>query len=206
MTTQSERISNTERAIIDALVAVGKNKPLAQISISDLSRASGINRGTFYLHYMDKDDLVTKIRHQLVNEMQDILNRKIVATMNPVQLKTHQPYPVIVDLVDLINANRDLVRFLMGPNGDPQFTPDITQRLQAAIFHELYRVKGSPNFRADVPNNYAISLIINVIMTIIHTWLDSDDGMSAAEIDTLIMKALYLSPYNMLGIEMTDDQ
>ncbi|WDF83769.1 TetR/AcrR family transcriptional regulator [Lacticaseibacillus pabuli] len=201
MTTQKERLANTERAISDALVTVGQTKPLALISISDLSRASGINRGTFYLHYLDKDDLVTQIRDRLTTQIQTILDTKITGTMNYKQLATSEPYPIVVDIVALINRNRRLVHFLLGPNGDSQFKPDVTARLEKAIFQELYRVKGTPNFRTDVPNTYAIRLIINVIMTIVQTWLDSDDGMTEADIAKLIMQSLYLSPYKMLGID-----
>lgn len=201
MTTQKERLAHTERAIIDALIKVGRTKPLAQISISDISRVSGINRGTFYLHFIDKDDLVTQVRDKLTAQIQMILDHKITGTMDYRQLSTNEPYPVIVDIVNLIAQNRELFRFLLGPNGDPQFVPQVTDRLQKAIYQELYRVKGSPNFRGDVPNQYAIRLIINVFMTIVATWLDSDDDMSAADVAALIMKSLYLSPYNMLGID-----
>ena len=61
MPTHQEQIAQTDAAILNALVTAGKTKSLNQITVSDLTRLSSISRGTFYLHYLDKDDLVTNV-------------------------------------------------------------------------------------------------------------------------------------------------
>lgn len=201
MTTQQERIKQTDTAIIKALLDVGKTKPLAQISISDISRASGINRGTFYLHYLDKNDLINQITARLVDQIQMILDSEMSGAMDYRYFSTNKPYPVIQHLVELVEENKLLLRFLLGSNGDTEFYLSITKKLQAAILKELQRVKGTDDFRADVPGKYAIRLITNVIMTIITTWIEEPDELSKEKVAKLIMKSLYLSPYDMLGIK-----
>ncbi|MDV7718986.1 TetR family transcriptional regulator [Pediococcus ethanolidurans] len=200
MTTQQERLRQTETVIIEALLKIGKTKPLSQISISDISRASGINRGTFYLHYLDKNDLINQITTRLVNQIQTILDNEMSGAMNYRYFSADEPYPVIQHLVDVVADNKLLLRFLLGPNGDSEFYLTITKKLQKAILQELKRVKGTNSFRPDVPSKYAIRLITNVILTIITTWIEVPDNLSKEAVCQLIMKALYLSPYNMLGI------
>ena len=57
---KAEQTAQTKQALVRSLIAVGRKKTLAKVSVADLTRASGISRGTFYLHYLDKDDLVAK--------------------------------------------------------------------------------------------------------------------------------------------------
>ena len=201
MPTHQERTAQTDAAIINALVAVGKIKPLNRITISDLTRASGISRGTFYLHYLDKEDLVTRVESHFADRFQKLLNTEIDGSMDYRELTEGEPYPVIVDLIALSAENKALLCFLFGSNGDPTFYKLITDKLQTAILGELRRVKGSATFRKGLPRNYALHLVTNTIMTIVTTWLMEQDDLSQDEIAAVIMRALYLSPYEILGIE-----
>jgi AcrR family transcriptional regulator len=201
MATQQERVAQTDAAIINALVTVGKTKPLTQITISDLTRASGISRGTFYLHYLDKDDLLRHLKDYFATQLQTLLDNEMNGTMTYRDLAKGQPYPVIVDIIELVAANKPLLEFLFGANGDPAFYRLVTTKLQTAILTELNRVKGSATFRKDLPQNYALSLVTNAIMAIVTTWLSEENGLSQAAVAKLIMQALYLSPYEMLGVQ-----
>ena len=48
------------QALIDLVPAVG----FQQLTISQLCQEAGINRGTFYLNYLDKDELKNKVNIQ----------------------------------------------------------------------------------------------------------------------------------------------
>lgn len=200
MPTHQEQIAKTNAAILNALVTVGKTKSLNQITVSDLTRLSGISRGTFYLHYLDKDDLVTKVKDSISSKFQLMLDTGIDGTMNYQDLSVGQPYPVIEDIVAFAAENKAMLSFLFGPNGDPAFATSITAMLQKSILGELKRVKGEATFIRDLPQEYALCIVTNAIMSVLLTWLSSDDLLSENELSKVIMRALYLSPYDLLGI------
>lgn len=201
MTTHEEQVAQTHAAIIDALVTVGKTKPLNRITISDITRTSGISRGTFYLHYLDKDDLINQLTDQFIDRLQTLLDKEMNGAMAYQNLVTGQPYPVVIDVLDLVAANKPLLRFLLGVNGDSALYRHIIDILQTAILAELSNVKGRPNFRKDIPQSYALSLVTNAIMSIVTTWLMGDDTLDKQAVAAIIMRTLYLSPYEILGIE-----
>lgn len=201
MATHQERITQTETSIVDALVTVGKRKSLDQITVSDLTRISGISRGTFYLHYLDKEDLMTKVKSSISSKFQILLDTGIDDTMNYQELSSGQPYPMIEKIVAFVSDNKALLSFLFGSNGDPAFASIITDKLQKAILGELKRVKGTATFRSDLPKNYALCIVTNAIMSVVLTWLgDDSNSLSEEELSKIIMRALYLSPYEVLGI------
>lgn len=200
MPTNKERIAKTDADILDALIIVGKKKPLNQITVSDITRFSGISRGTFYLHYLDKDDFMKKIKNNILSKFQLLLDNGIDGAMNYKDLSAGQPYPVVDDIVSFVAENKALLSLLFGSNGDPGFVSDITDKLQTAILRELKRIKRVPTFRSDLPKNYALSLVTNAIMSVVRIWLAGDDSLSEKELSKVIMRALYLSPYDVLGI------
>lgn len=51
----------TKRVLADALKELMQKKPLAKISVGDITAHCGINRQTFYYHFKDKYDLVAWI-------------------------------------------------------------------------------------------------------------------------------------------------
>lgn len=53
--TTDKRIEKTKANILNALIALSKEKELNEISIRELTEAAHIHRNTFYLHYTDVD-------------------------------------------------------------------------------------------------------------------------------------------------------
>ena len=54
------RVIKTKRAINNALVDLLQKKPINKITVAELSEKAEINKGTFYLHYVDIYDLYQK--------------------------------------------------------------------------------------------------------------------------------------------------
>ncbi len=47
---------NVEKLIVDALMELCNSKPLSKITVSDISKTSGVSRTTFYKHFQDVYD------------------------------------------------------------------------------------------------------------------------------------------------------
>ncbi|RED59299.1 TetR/AcrR family transcriptional regulator [Cohnella lupini] len=59
-TKTDRRILRTKEAINKAFLELFTEKELEQITINDISERANVNRGTIYLHYTDKYDLLDK--------------------------------------------------------------------------------------------------------------------------------------------------
>ena len=67
------RVLKTEQAIKEAFMELVKEKGYNQVTVSDICKKSIINRNTFYLHYLDKDDLVGKMLKTAYSTMDNAL-------------------------------------------------------------------------------------------------------------------------------------
>jgi AcrR family transcriptional regulator len=69
MTKVDRRIIKSQQAIKMALIELMSEKSFDNITIQDISDRANVNRGTIYLHYLDKFDLLDKIVEEHINNM-----------------------------------------------------------------------------------------------------------------------------------------
>ncbi len=58
---EDRRTKYTKGTIRDAFMELLKGKPFGKITVTDICRLADINRGTFYLHYYDVDDVLDDV-------------------------------------------------------------------------------------------------------------------------------------------------
>ncbi|MFB5675190.1 TetR/AcrR family transcriptional regulator [Paenibacillus terreus] len=66
------RILKTQEALKKAVIELMTEKSFDEITIQDLSDRANVSRGTIYLHYQDKYDLLDKLIEAHMNELREI--------------------------------------------------------------------------------------------------------------------------------------
>ncbi|RNB82129.1 TetR/AcrR family transcriptional regulator [Brevibacillus nitrificans] len=69
MTKVDRRILKTQEALKKAVIELMTEKNFDDITIQDIADRANINRGTIYLHYQDKYDLLDKLIETHLNEL-----------------------------------------------------------------------------------------------------------------------------------------
>lgn len=75
---KSKKIS-TETKIVNNFIELMRNQPYQKISVSELSKAAGISRITFYTYYKDIDDLYNRVTEKVVQHIDQILRFSYVS-------------------------------------------------------------------------------------------------------------------------------
>jgi AcrR family transcriptional regulator len=71
MSKVDRRILKTQEALKNAVLELMSKKNFDDITIQDLSDRANVSRGTIYLHYMDKYDLLDKLIETHINELRE---------------------------------------------------------------------------------------------------------------------------------------
>ncbi|WP_391559214.1 TetR/AcrR family transcriptional regulator [Robertmurraya sp.] len=71
------RIAKSQEAIKKAFIELMSEKSFDNITIQDISDRANVNRGTIYLHYTDKFDLLDKIIGEHINNMSNFCESAI---------------------------------------------------------------------------------------------------------------------------------
>jgi AcrR family transcriptional regulator len=72
MSKVDRRIAKSQEAIKKAVIELMTEKSFDDITIQDISDRANVNRGTIYLHYLDKFDLLDKLMEEHINQLRDI--------------------------------------------------------------------------------------------------------------------------------------
>ena len=118
------RQTATKQHIREALIQLLLEEKFETISVSKLCQRAGINRGTFYLHYLDKYDLLEKIED-------NILNHVISYHSNTIEQIDKKKINKDFNLTDYVNINNNFfivfkehlkeITILLSSNGSNSF-------------------------------------------------------------------------------------
>ena len=68
------RTRYTRNAIRSSLLSLMQQKPFSRITVTEICRASEINRGTFYLHYYDLDDVLDDLIKEMIQDTTQVFD------------------------------------------------------------------------------------------------------------------------------------
>lgn len=70
----NKRTLQTKEIIKSALLILMKKKPFMKLSVTELCKLININRGTFYLHYLDLYDVLDDILEELFHNTSSVID------------------------------------------------------------------------------------------------------------------------------------
>lgn len=168
------RILKTRSVIKESLTSLMKEKPFDKITIKDITDKANINRATFYLHYMDKYDLLEQSQNDILNEIREVL-ADAFKIFNPQSLPIQDATTIIPFLscvYECIGKNSDFVKVILGGNGDLNFHLKFKSLIEELI-KKISVIKTPDAFC--IPLKYLIETATSMHIGIISRWLE--DGM-----------------------------
>lgn len=166
------RVRFTKMMLRESLMKLLTEKPIANISVTELCRVADVNRGTFYAHYRQPSDVLDEIENSLFNSLNDILSRDN-------NLETlHR------DVLHCLYDNRSVCRILLGSNSNIKFMQRITE-MSIDKFSQMW------HHTLDMPQhnmNHLHRFMFFGTTSIIREWLLNDENTGPDEIAAVIIE------------------
>lgn len=192
----NKRKTASKQEIKLAFTRLIHEKGFEGLTVMEIAREAGINRGTFYTHYIDKYDLMDKLEMETINDLKAILLRSNVGDVNdPLELI---PYPLILEALIYVKQDFDFISALAGPGGDPQFVAMIKGILSELIESKISQSTELEFKKENLPEDYALEILLSSIVAIILLWIKKGGTESPEDIATMVFKARQISPYELL--------
>lgn len=164
------RIQYTKNALKTALLRILKTKPIAKVTIKELCEEAHLNRGTFYLHYCEPNDVLKEIEEDFITEH--------LGHFSPYMNVKHDT-SILSKLFLSMIENRELCLTLMGPNGAPQFTERIKRLIWPTLLEDWRR--DFPEYRLE-DLELCYEFIFPGATNLILQWLRNPKGLTTEEI------------------------
>ena len=183
------RQTDSKRKIERAFVRLLATKKYSQISISSLAKAAQVNRGTFYLNYLDKDDLLHSVEKDFFNGLVKILNS---------DTKTATGYfsnEAIIEIALYLKKNYYLVHAFL----ESDLSTSMNQQFMQ-ILKQSFAAKHANLTSPAIPAPYAIEVIFSSTISIFSLWIKREMRESIPELLEIVRKYSELSRKEIITI------
>lgn len=173
MRESDRRVKYTKMVLRESLLEILQEKPISRISVTEICQVAEVNRGTFYAHYADPYELLTKIENDLYQELEGALAQETARG---------DVDELLVNIMGVLDHNRDMCRIILGEHGSAQFIDSVLGMARPFFMSEWACKKGVPEGTADYIYRYLSVGSVDVI----RYWLLNDDARSRDEVVHII--------------------
>ncbi len=188
------RIARSKAALREAMIALMEERGLEGFTVGDLCVRAGLNRGTFYNHFKDKEDLLVTFENEVMEGLEAFrVKMQGLEICDLLYCRARKkPLPVLVELFDYLREEGALIHALLGPGGDVRFGPrlreSVCEGLIRSILHERYRDSD------DAFVGYYISYFAGAYLGMIERWIATGMRESSEEMARVAMRLFFIKP------------
>lgn len=167
---EDRRIRKTKKALRQSLFKLLEEKPISQITVTELASAADVNRSTFYIYYDDVYDMMDKIQEEIYS----ILVRILVLFQGDFSnLSEFTLY--CTKFLEFCRDNYELCRFVMKNDGNNQ----LADRLKIAIRNVV--PDSAKTYDTEDPRYYLTTFALSGMIAVALNWMN--DGMKIPPAD-----------------------
>lgn len=170
------RSRRTRILLQDSLRNLVREHAFESITVLDIARLAGVNRGTFYLHYTDKYDLLSQTMQEVIeasaNEYAQFLE-------SGGRLSKDRAPELLVRMFERYSQNADLLRRLLGRHGDARFAAQLLEMLERTVCEAREKLEPAPG-PGEPPMVITSHYLAAALLGLITWWLDHNQPYSAA--------------------------
>ncbi len=158
------RVKRTKKALRDALLTLLENKPINQISVTELTNLADVNRATFYFYYTDLLDMLQQIQNESYQSFKEIINE---STSSITTIEGFTEY--CERLLDFCQEHETLVRFIINNDANNQ----LYKQIRILMLNNIPNTKDV--YDENNPARYTTNFILTAMVGIVIDWMD--EGM-----------------------------
>ena len=156
-------------------------KPIEKITVSEVCKLAGYNRGTFYLHYRDLHEMLATIEASLLEGMTECVEacmKRLRSDSSKVGL-----IAACKDVVLYYERNKPFITVLLSERGDPAFVYKLKANLKP-LWREY--VIDADNARSEGEIDLMLEYTLAGTLFMISRWLSNPGSTSARQLAHLI--------------------
>ncbi|MFO3791056.1 TetR/AcrR family transcriptional regulator C-terminal domain-containing protein [Bacillus mojavensis] len=193
------RVKRTNKFLRDALIALLKEKEANSITIQEITEKADLTRGTFYLHYRDKQDFLFQSMTEVLDDL--IQQVKPETPVEPVIINEDHPPVSFVKLFEYIHEHAEYFQVMLSDRGLPQFRSLMAEFVQKRIYEELLTSIEESEKLLQIPKEILVSYITSAHIGVICSWLESGMKYSPLFMANQLTRLTLLGPLRIAGIE-----
>lgn len=176
---EDRRVRKSKTAIKNAFIQLLKEKNIERITIQEISDLADVNRGTFYLNYVDKYALLEEMENEQIAEIKSFVDIRNINLSNRTGEAFIEEFSnnVIKKVITHISNNLEFYQVILNLERKSQIEEqlaDIVRSNLTYLIEDKHDVFG-------IPINYYLSYVTGSMISMIKYWVSDDQRVSIDE-------------------------
>ena len=180
-----EKNRKTKQLIQKSFMEILEKKSFEAMTIGDITKTAQINRGTFYLHFKDKYDLLDQIEQQLFSDLGSHID-DLQSHYSSTHTFEKEQEDLAATLFGFIEMHSPKLRIFLSDHGRAGFHIRFRDAFSEKVRLNLEKNE-SFNASLKVPMEYFLSFITSAFLGLIEQWIQNGLDKTPQE-----MTALYI--------------
>ena len=180
------RKERTRRQLKESALALILEKGYDAITIDNIVGRADVGKGTFYLHFKDKETLVWEILLEGLDAVKQEADRWYRERPNMVF------YGFLVSF-EYAAKNQDLFRIMLGSHGQAMLTQRVKQYLAEEIEREVEAQTVFPEM--DLPPRFIGHYLAGALTQTLIWWIETPNDYTPSQMAKMFYHMVFLQPY-----------
>lgn len=198
------RQRKTRQAIIDACYQLIEEKELQKVTINDITEKADINRGTFYLHFTDKFDMLDSFEKEMIDKIHDVIIHNMPsesASFNQEFLPSR--YDTIIDILQCYKDNKEIMQIILHSGNARSFKAKLEGNMKYLIDQEIIKRYGE---HIDIPSDLLIKIFSSVALSFAEYNYSSKEDVDVEKVAEFIFRVVLQGPAKTMGFIETPNK
>lgn len=176
------RVRKTRETLFDTLIQLLKEKEFERITIQEIADRADVNRGTVYLHFEDKYDLLNRCIESYLVRLND--------SCLPIE-PSESPEVSLLRTFRYLEDSADIYSVLIRSEGMAAFRLRLSELLRQGVEQQFDRLVADDRLNKEI----SIQFVTTAIVGLFEWWIARSMPYSAEEMVRQLM--LLLGPYGL---------
>lgn len=176
---ESKRVQGTKQKIKDAFLELYKQKRIEKISIKEITEKAHINRGTFYVYYIDIYDLQEKVEDDAIEQIKKhalpviralIMNKKIDMEVLP---------------KEFFYGEQAMLELFFGESAEIRTIKKLKKIMQETVI-EMFELQNGIDDLGKVKLKYALEYVSSAQLGMMGYWFKNNMELPMEELGKII--------------------
>ena len=174
MTKRQENMLKTRKRIMETAEELLKEKGFNALCVEDITKAAGVAKGTFYVHFKHKKDVVTEICKVYFEQIEDQFIESADVDFIEKLSRYFERFMEVVEIYG-INICREWIREVIDPNDPPDNLDANKWRYDTEMLRSiLNNAVKNKELKKETPVDLLTRLIISELYGMMTCWCMSD--------------------------------
>ncbi len=175
----------TRKLLIYTTLQLVLEKGYDAISIQDITDQADLGRGTFYIHFKDKEEVVWTAFRDLFQELEQEAHKQLDRRLPQVE------YYGLVNIFRHAEKNQDLYRVMFGGQGSAMLTARAQNFLVNVFLDDIRNAPEPPEVNFNIPEEIEAQILTGIISRLLTWWLETPNSYTVEQMAAMTYEALY---------------